>query len=166
MRTYAHWTYYESPLGWLCLSGNGSSIASLVMMDAPPSKYYSPVPDYLNFAVEQMEEYFAGTRKQFELKLDIRSGTDFQRNVWQYLLGIPYGKTTTYSRIAEDLGDAKAVRAVGRAIGANPIGIIIPCHRVIGVDGSLTGYAWGVSRKKKLLELENPGDYGVQSSLF
>ena len=163
---YAHWTYYESPLGWLCISGNGSSIASLVMMDAAPTKYYSPVPDYLNFAVTQLEEFFAAKRKQFELKLDLRAGTDFQRSVWQYLLEIPYGKTTTYSRIAEDLGDAKAVRAVGRAVGANPIGIIVPCHRVIGADGSLTGYAWGLSRKKKLLELENPGDYGVQSSLF
>ena len=113
-----------------------------------------------------MEAYFQKESQRFTLKLDIRSGTDFQKEVWKYLLSIPYGKTTTYSRIAEDLGDRKAVRAVGRAVGANPIGIIIPCHRVIGADGDLTGFAWGINRKKTLLNLENPGTYGVQASLF
>lgn len=166
MGGFAHWTYYESPIGWLCISGNGGSIASLTMMDAPPTRYYTPVPDYLNFAVEQLEAYFNRKIQKFDLRVDLRSGTEFQREVWKYLLAIPYGRTTTYSRIAEDLGDRKAVRAVGRAVGANPIGIIVPCHRVIAIDGKLTGYAWGIERKRKLLHLENPGAYGEQSSLF
>jgi methylated-DNA-[protein]-cysteine S-methyltransferase len=163
---FAHWTYYESPLGWLCISGNGGSIASIVFLDNAPTKYYSPVPDYLNFAVEQLEEYFTKGHERFDLKIDIRSGTDFQREVWRYLLGIPYGQTTTYSRIAEDLGDKKAVRAIGQAVGANPIAIVVPCHRVIAVDGDLTGFAWGIERKRKLLELEKAALYGVQQTLF
>lgn len=166
MSRFAHWTYYESPLGWLCISGNGGSIASLTMMDKAPTRFYSPVPDYLNFAVEQLEEYFAQKRKSFDLRVDIRQGTGFQREVWQYLLGIPYGQTRSYSRIAEDLGDKKAVRAVGRALGANKVGIIIPCHRVLGADGTLTGYAWGTERKRQLLQLESGGNYGLQTSLF
>jgi methylated-DNA-[protein]-cysteine S-methyltransferase len=162
---FAHSTYYESPLGWLCISGNGGSIGGVVFQDSVPVKLFSQIPDYLNFAAEQLEEYFLKGREQFDLKLDIR-GTDFQKEIWQYLIGIPYGHTVSYSRIAEDIGDKKAVRAVGRAVGANPLGIIIPCHRVIGIDGELTGFAWGIERKRKLLELEKASLYGTQQSLF
>jgi len=101
----------------------------------------------------QLDEYFAGTRHEFHLPL-APLGTEFQQRVWNELRRVPYGKTITYSELAVRLGDAKAVRAVGRANGANPIWIIIPCHRIIGADGSLTGYAAGIEVKRYLLELE------------
>ena len=101
----------------------------------------------------QLDEYFAAQRREFDLPLDPR-GTDFQRRVWKRLLDIPYGETTTYGRLATDLGDAKASRAVGLANGSNPIPIVIPCHRVIGADGSLTGFGGGLTIKQQLLDLE------------
>jgi len=101
----------------------------------------------------QLQAYFAGELTRFELNLDIR-GTEFQRRVWSKLLTIPYGLTTTYGRLAEELGDPKAVRAVGLANGRNPISIIIPCHRVIGSNGSLIGYGGGLPRKQWLLAHE------------
>lgn len=163
---FIHQTYYNSPIGWICISSTAASIRSLVFQDQEPLKVGRQVPDYLNFAVEQLEAYFKKELESFDLKLDFRNGTDFQREVWKYLLGIPYGQTVSYSRIAEHLGDKKAVRAVGQAVGANPITIIIPCHRVIAADGELTGFAWGVERKRKLLELEKEKLYGVQTTLF
>ena len=101
----------------------------------------------------QLGEYFAGTRREFDLPLEPR-GTDFQRRVWQRLTGIAYGDTTTYGALAVALGNAKGSRAVGLANGSNPIPIVIPCHRVIGADGSLTGFGGGLSIKARLLELE------------
>jgi len=101
----------------------------------------------------QLQEYFAGKRKVFDLEL-APSGTDFQKKVWQALLKIPYGKTATYKEIAAAIGHPKAARAVGMACNKNPIAIIIPCHRVVGSNGSLTGYAGGLEMKKRLLELE------------
>ncbi len=108
---------------------------------------------YLFGIFKQLKEYFAGTRKEFDVPLDIE-GTDFQKRVWDELQKIPYGKTISYKTLAEKLGDVKAIRAVGKANGQNPIAIIIPCHRVIGADGSLTGYAGGLDIKEKLLHLE------------
>lgn len=108
---------------------------------------------YLFGIFDQLREYFAGTRKVFDIPLDI-DGTDFQKTVWNELLKIPYGKTISYKTLSEKLGDIKAIRAVGKANGQNPIAIIIPCHRVIGSDGSLTGYAGGLAIKEKLLHLE------------
>lgn len=102
----------------------------------------------------QLEEYFAGARREFELPLDPR-GTDFQRSVWRRLLQIPYGETTTYGALARELGDPGASRAVGLANGSNPIPIVIPCHRVIGANGSLTGFGGGLPIKQALLELES-----------
>ena len=163
---FVHWAYYESPIGWIYIAGNGSSVSSLTFQDQVPAKVNLPAPDYLNFAVEQIEDYFNQERKIFDSKLKIIKGTDFQREVWSYLLGIPYGQTVSYSRIAEDLGDKKAVRAIGQAVGANPVSIIIPCHRVVGINGELTGFAWGVERKRRLLELEKAVLYGKQESLF
>ena len=101
----------------------------------------------------QLEEYFAGRRRRFDLQLDLR-GTDFQKRCWRELLKIPYGETRSYADIARAIGNPAAVRAVGLANGQNPIAIIVPCHRVIGSDGSLTGYGGGLETKRKLLELE------------
>ena len=101
----------------------------------------------------QLEEYFAGGRRRFDLPLDLR-GTDFQKRCWQELLKIPYGETRSYAEIARAIGNPAAVRAVGLANGKNPIAIIVPCHRVIGSDGSLTGYGGGLETKRKLLQLE------------
>jgi methylated-DNA-[protein]-cysteine S-methyltransferase len=105
-------------------------------------------------AIRQLCEYFAGERKIFSLKLSPQ-GTDFQKAVWSALQKIPYGETISYKQLAERIGKPKAVRAVGAANGANPIPIIIPCHRVIGHDGSLTGFGGGLPLKKRLLELES-----------
>jgi methylated-DNA-[protein]-cysteine S-methyltransferase len=112
--------------------------------------------------VTQLAEYFEGIRSQFDLKLNPK-GTDFQQKVWKELLNIPFGKTRTYLEQTKQLGDPKAIRAVASANGKNPVGIVIPCHRVIGSDGSLTGYASGIWRKKWLLEHESPVK---QQSLF
>ena len=108
---------------------------------------------YLFGIFNQLKEYFAGTRKEFEVPLDVE-GTDFQKKVWQQLQKIPYGKTISYKSLSEKLGDVKSIRAVGKVNGQNPIAIIIPCHRVIGADGSLIGYAGGLAIKEKLLHLE------------
>jgi methylated-DNA-[protein]-cysteine S-methyltransferase len=103
----------------------------------------------------QLHAYFAGKLQQFDLPLDLSAGTAFQQSVWQALLKIPFGKTTSYSALSSSIGKPLAVRAVGTAIGRNPIGIIVPCHRVIGADGSLTGYAGGLHRKEAFLKLED-----------
>ncbi len=103
--------------------------------------------------VEQIQEYLRGQRKAFDIPLDLR-GTEFQKAVWQALLEIPYGTTKTYSEIAREIHRPKAVRAVGSAIGANPVPIVVPCHRVIGKDGSLTGFAGGLDMKEQLLKIE------------
>jgi methylated-DNA-[protein]-cysteine S-methyltransferase len=108
---------------------------------------------YLFGIFNQLKEYFAGTRKEFDVPLDVE-GTDFQKRVWNELQKIPYGKTISYKTLSKKLGDVKAIRAVGKANSQNPIAIIIPCHRVIGADGSLIGYAGGLIIKEKLLHLE------------
>lgn len=116
------------------------------------TKLHSNDP-YLFGVFDQLKEYFEGTRKIFDVPLDIE-GTEFQKKVWNELQKIQYGKTISYKKLSENLGDVKAIRAVGKAIGQNPIPIIIPCHRVIGTDGELTGYAGGLDVKEKLLEIE------------
>ncbi len=108
---------------------------------------------YLFGIFDQLKEYFAGTRKEFDVTLDIE-GTDFQKRVWNELRNIPYGKTISYKTLSEKLGDVNAIRAVGKANGQNPIAIIIPCHRVIGANGNLVGYAGGLDIKEKLLHIE------------
>jgi methylated-DNA-[protein]-cysteine S-methyltransferase len=108
---------------------------------------------YLFGIFNQLKEYFEGSRKVFDVPLDI-AGTDFQKKVWSELQRIPYGKTISYKTLSEKLGDVKAIRAVGKANGQNPVAIVIPCHRVIGADGNLVGYASGISIKEKLLHLE------------
>jgi methylated-DNA-[protein]-cysteine S-methyltransferase len=146
----------DSPVGPLTLAGKDHRLMHLWMVD----QTYEPSPDgwvrddtaFLD-AVEQLDAYFAGERREFDLELD-PVGTDFQRRVWDALLTIPYGETRSYGDIAEQIGSPGASRAVGLANGRNPIGIIVPCHRVIGANGSLTGYGGGLERKQLLLDLE------------
>ena len=144
-----HW---NSPLGPLCLTQEGDSLVSLQFCDVFPPEGSCPT-SLLAQAQRQLEEYFAGQRTAFDLPLRPQ-GTAFQRSVWQALQAIPYGETRTYGQIAAAVGRPKASRAVGGACHCNPIGIIIPCHRVVGASGSLTGYAGGLNRKAALLALE------------
>ena len=151
-----HYRYHDSPTGRLLLAGDEGGL-SMLYMDLEVRHY--PQPDWregsplLDDVARQLDEYFAGKRQRFDVKLNT-GGTEFQRQVWQALLEIPYGRTTVYAELARRIGRPKAIRAVGAANGANPISIIVPCHRVIGSDGSLTGYAGGLPRKAWLLRLE------------
>ena len=153
--------YIQTPLGTAKLEGdeNGLSAISVLNREEPTT---TVVPEVLEDAVYQLQEYFAGERQVFELELDPQ-GTDFQKGVWGALRNIPYGKTISYLDLSKRLGDVKAIRAVAAANGRNPLWIVVPCHRVIGSDGSLTGYAGGLHRKKWLLEHESPAK---QQSLF
>lgn len=152
--------YINTPLGTAKIKGdeNGVSVIS-ILQEGEISK---TIPLELKDAVKQLEEYFAGKRTNFTFSINPK-GTDFQQKVWKALLEIPYGKTTSYMDLTKKLGDVKAIRAVASANGKNPLWIVVPCHRVIGSDGSLTGYAGGLWRKKWLLEHENPS---TQQSLF
>ncbi|MCB0451953.1 MAG: methylated-DNA--[protein]-cysteine S-methyltransferase [Aequorivita sp.] len=155
-------TFINTPLGIIELKGDAEGLASALFKDAENIVISAKIPKELNDAVLQLQEYFEGNRKEFNLKLS-PEGTDFQKRVWQQLQQIPFGKTTSYQQMANTLGDPKVIRAAASANGKNPISIIIPCHRVIGSDGSLTGYAGGLHRKKWLLEFESPS---AQQSLF
>ncbi len=152
--------FIKTPLGYAKLEGDVDGLSSLTVLNKDVKK--SNIPEVLEDAVRQLEEYFKGDRTQFSLKLNPQ-GTDFQQRVWNALLTIPYGKTTSYLQLSKDLGNVKAIRAVANANGKNPLWIIVPCHRVIGSDGSLTGYASGLHRKQWLLEHESPYK---QQSLF
>jgi methylated-DNA-[protein]-cysteine S-methyltransferase len=151
------YTVIGSPLGDILISGLDHAVTRVDFVDSRNAPQIDPTweRDDAAFAdaAQQLRAYFAGDLKQFELRLDT-GGTPFQRRVWTALLSIPYGATTTYGRLAQQLGDPRAVRAVGLANGRNPISIIIPCHRVIGADGSLTGYGGGLPRKRWLLAHE------------
>lgn len=151
----------NTPLGFAKLEGDENGISSLTVLNNDVATS-STIPEVLADAVSQLNEYFKGERKTFSLKLN-PEGTNFQKRVWGALLTIPFGKTTSYLQLSKDLGDVKAIRAVANANGKNPLWIIVPCHRVIGTDGSLTGYAGGLQRKQWLLEHESPFR---QQSLF
>ncbi len=146
----------DSPIGPLTLAGEGPVLTNLRMVD----QTYEPdradwtlddraFPD----AVEQLQAYFAGELREFDLRLEMH-GTDFQRRVWNALRSIPYGETRSYGEIAQQIGSPTAFRAVGLANGHNPVAVIVPCHRVIGANGTLTGFGGGLERKSALLELE------------
>lgn len=146
----------DSPVGLLTLAGVDGRLQHLRMEDQTyePSRVGWEVDDSaFPEAVEQLTAYFAGTLTEFDLDLHL-DGTPFQRRVWEALLTIPYGQTRTYGEIALQVGSPTAFRAVGLANGHNPIGIIVPCHRVIGANGSLTGYGGGLNRKRLLLDME------------
>ena len=153
-------TFIKTPLGIAKIVGdeNGISVISISNEgDSSPT-----IPTVLQESVSQLNKYFNGKRTNFTFKLN-PSGTEFQQKVWKGLLEIPFGKTISYLELSKKLGDVKAIRAVASANGRNPLWIVVPCHRVIGTDGSLTGYAGGLWRKKWLLEHENPSN---QQSLF
>lgn len=174
--------YIETPLGIAKIQGDEKGISAVTVFDDNNShdltsyigeetkdlasdigkEIDNQVSKMLQETANQLREYFNGKRRQFDLKLH-PAGTDFQKRVWQALLEIPYGKTASYLQLSKKLGDVKAIRAVAAANGKNPLWIIVPCHRVIGSDGSLTGYAGGLHRKKWLLEHESPIK---QQSLF
>lgn len=152
--------FLQTPLGICQLLGDEQGVSLLVLVEEATLSV--SIPKELKSAVTQIREYFAGNRTQFDLKLN-PAGTEFQKKVWDELQQIPYGKTLSYLELSKKLGDPKAIRAVAAANGKNPLWIIIPCHRVIGSDGSLTGYAGGLWRKKWLLEHESPA---LQQRLF
>lgn len=143
--------YYNSPIGLIEITGALDSLASLSFVEEKSSEFESN--NYLQKCITQIDEYFQGKRMEFDLKL-APEGTDFQKKVWDELIKIKYGNTLSYNKLSLLLGDKNAVRAVANANARNEIAIIIPCHRVIGSDGSLTGYAGGLWRKKWLLEHE------------
>lgn len=146
----------DSPVGPLTLAGVDGRLRHLRMVDQtyePSRAGWNPDDDAFADAVAQLEAYFAGERLEFDLELEML-GTEFQQKVWAALLTIPYGETRTYGEIAQQIGSPGASRAVGLANGHNPVGIIVPCHRVIGANGSLTGYGGGLDRKRQLLDME------------
>ncbi len=153
--------FLKTSLGIAEIKGDEQGLISISILDEPQQVSVG-IPDQLLDTVQQLQEYFAGERRAFQLNLNPQ-GTPFQKRVWESLLEIPYGKTTSYLELSRKLGDEKAIRAVAAANGKNPFWIVVPCHRVIGTDGSLTGYAGGLWRKKWLLEHENPSP---QTSLF
>src|ERR1700739_150931 len=151
-----HYRTIDSPIGPLTLAGRDAVLTNLRMADQtyePRRAGWSGHPGAFGDAVDQLDAYFAGELTDFDIELDMR-GTEFQRRVWKALLTIPYGETRSYGEIAEQVGAPGSARAVGLANGHNPIAIVVPCHRVIGASGSLTGYGGGLDRKRTLLELE------------
>lgn len=150
-----------SPIGNLKLIGSDSGLSEVIFL-GESGNISEEIPELLKHPKYQLQEYFTGKRTIFELKLELK-GTEFQKRVWKKLLEIPFGKTISYKELAENLGNLNVVRAAASANGKNPIPVIIPCHRVIGSDGSLTGFSGGLERKKWLLEHENPSK---QQQLF
>jgi methylated-DNA-[protein]-cysteine S-methyltransferase len=150
-----HQTYYKSPLGWLQLEATDTALTKVHFTDLEEAPAAAPeqAPHVLTDCVQQLQAYFDGQRTVFDLPL-APPGTAFQQKVWNLLLEIPFAKQVSYMDMAKRVGDVKAIRAAASANGKNPIGIIIPCHRVVGSNQSLTGYAGGLWRKKWLLEHE------------
>ena len=157
-------TYYHSPVGLLKITGTNDYISEVIFHDTSqkPEGKKKHFPPMLINCVEQLIQYFNGQRRHFELPLN-QSGTPFQQGVWAELVQIPFGRTISYLELARRTGDTKATRAVANANGKNNIAIIVPCHRVIGANKELVGYAGGLWRKKWLLEHEAKVAYGVQT---
>ncbi len=147
--------FIETPLGIASITGDEKGVSEISITNNTEEEHTNIIPEALKEAVTQLQDYFEGKRDHFDIKLN-PSGTDFQKKVWKELTKIPFGKTVTYLDIAKNLGDPKCIRAAASANGKNPLWIVIPCHRVIGSDGSLTGYAGGLWRKKWLLDHESP----------
>lgn len=152
----------SSPLGNIFISVQDDSISALRFTTEEVSE--EPLDGLLLEAKQQLNDYFSGKRKTFNLPV-LLSGTPFQCQVWDAVNKIPFGQTTSYLKLSQALGNPAAIRAVGAAIGANPILIIIPCHRIIGTNGQLTGYAGGLDRKERLLELEGRAPMAKQAML-
>lgn len=147
----------ESPMGELTLTARGGTLSGVYF----PGHWHMPPPEVFGARADagfeateaQLAEYFAGEREEFELETAV-AGDRFQRDVWELIGQIPYGRTATYGELAAELGDPTMARRVGGAVGRNPLSVIVPCHRVVGSDGKLTGYAGGLERKRFLLDLE------------
>ena len=152
--------YIKTPLGIATIIGDENGVSEISV--SQEGEVSIIIPAVLQEAVLQLQDYFEKNRTSFDFKINLK-GTEFQQKVWKGLLEIPFGKTMSYMELSKNMGDAKAIRAVASANGKNPLWIVVPCHRVIGADGSLTGYAGGLWRKKWLLEHENPT---TQQSLF
>jgi len=157
------YAYINSPVGKLKLIADDQALLAVLWENDRPNRVKFPLgsqfqeaPEHTVLAMtnQQLQEYFSGQRQQFELPLAFH-GTGFQQQVWQALLTIPFGETRSYKQIAEQIGNVKAVRAVGAANGKNPISIIAPCHRVVGANGKLVGFAGGLENKATLLKIEN-----------
>ena len=153
--------YIKTPLGTAEIIGDVNGVSAITVLDVE-KELSTEIPVYLKLAVLELQEYFYAKRTDFTFKLQPQ-GTEFQQKIWQELTQIPFGKTMSYMDLSKKIGAVKAIRAVASANGKNPLWIVIPCHRVIGSDGSLTGYAGGLWRKKWLLEHENPS---MQQALF
>ena len=166
-----YFTHVESPLGTMLLVSNGSSLTGLYFVGqkyvAQPAEDWiqSEVSQPFPVAKRQLDEYFAGERRAFDLPLSFE-GTPFQQRVWRAIATIPCGETISYGALARSLGAPRSVRAAGAATGRNPISLVVPCHRVVGSDGSLTGYAGGMDRKRRLLALETSDQGSVRTSRF
>lgn len=157
--------YVNSPFGYWEIQGSELGVSRVRRItDIPPVQEESP--ELLKEATQQLSDYFKGTTRVFDVKLDFGGAPYFYRSVWEELLKIPYGQTTTYLAIASALGNRLAVRAVGQASARNPIAVIVPCHRCIAGSGDLQGYFYGLDLKRALLELENPRGFGRQGKLF
>lgn len=156
--------FLPSPIGGLKLVASDDGLAAILWENDNPRRVRladlvnDPAHHMLLRTEKELNEYFSGQRKAFTVPLDMR-GTRFQKQVWEALLGIPYGETRTYGQLANQLGNPNATRAVGAANGRNPIAIVVPCHRVIGFNGKLTGFAGGLDAKAHLLKLEEQGNH-------
>lgn len=159
-----HYTYYESPVGLLKIGGTDQYIGEVSFVDNPDQLTYGEpgISEIMHQCTEQLIEFFHGNRRNFDVPI-YQDGTTFQQRVWGELLEIPYGKTISYMDMAKRLGDPKVIRAAASANGRNNVAIIVPCHRVIGSDRSLIGYAGGMWRKKWLLQHEFKIAHGVQT---
>lgn len=161
-------TIIDSPIGRLTLVAADGALSGVYMEDQlrmpAPATFGQRVSTGFEEATEQLGEYFAGQRARFTLRTQL-AGSPFQRRVWQALTTIPYGQTWTYTQLADTIGRPDRLRAAAAANGRNPLAVVVPCHRVVGADGSLTGFSGGLARKRFLLDLEHPAR-GAQAQLF
>lgn len=159
-------THLQTPLGTIRITGDATGVSAISCLDGPTNGSITEVlPEPVEQAVTQLNEYFAGNRRTFDFPMT-PVGTTFQRAVWRALRSVPFGTTQSYLTLTRSIGDVKAIRAVAAANGRNPLAIVVPCHRIIGSDGSLTGYAGGLWRKQWLLEHEGVRPKLGQMSLF
>ena len=146
--------HYSSPIGWLHITCRAESLTGLSFLEKEPDLIFAPrMGAYTEHVISQLEDYFSGRSKVFDLEIEPK-GSAFQQQVWKKLMQVEYGKTSSYQHLADAIHNPKAVRAVGSANGSNPIALVIPCHRIIGSGGKLTGYAGGLWRKEWLLRHE------------
>lgn len=165
MNSVIYTAYHKTPIGHIKITFSAQGLRELTLVQKPEKSATQNI-ELARIYIAQLDEYFSGQRKYFDVKLDLHHLPLFHQDVLKMISSIPYGKTRSYKQLASVLGKPKASRAVGRASHNNPIPIIIPCHRVIGNDGKLTGYAYGLDMKRELLEMENPDAYKHQMALF